>query len=145
MSKTLKIVNGDCVRSNSLDPYVMIEDKQKLEQNIKNVLSTNIRKNGLGSGLNDAIGKDSKNTTSAYSFTPVMFDFQMLVRGSLEKLRRFQRKYLFSQRTAKELIHDFSPVEFWPDLGDIRIIRWKINITTVDRSSNFSINGRIKQ
>jgi len=69
----------------------------------------------------------------------------MLVRGGIEKLRRFQRKYLFSQRTAKELVYDFSPVEFWPDLSDLRIIRWKVDITTVDRSSNFSINGRIKQ
>jgi len=145
MSKTLKIVNGDCVRSNSLDSYVMIEEKQKIEQDIKNILSTDIRKNGLGSGLNDAVGKDSKNTSNAYSFTPVMFDFQMLVRGGIEKLRRFQRKYLFSQRTAKELVYDFSPVEFWPDLSDLRIIRWKVDITTVDRSSNFSINGRIKQ
>jgi len=145
MSKTLKITNGDCVRSNSLDSYVMIDEKRKIEQDIKNVLSTDIRKNGLGSSLNSSIGKDSKNASNAYSFTPVMFDFQMLVRGGIEKLRRFQRKHLFSQRTAKELIHDFSPVEFWPDLKDTRIIRWKVSITTVDRSSNFSVNGRIKQ
>ena len=145
MTRTLKIVNGDVVRSNSLDSYVMIDEKQKLEQDVKNALSTDIRKNGFGSGLNEAIGKDIKNTSNAYSFTPVMFDFQMLVRGGLEKLRRFQRKHLFSQRTAKELIHDFSPVEFWPDLKDIRIIRWKVKITSLDRASNFSVSGKIKQ
>jgi len=145
MSYTLQIKNGDYVRSLSTGLYKKVTGKAKTEQDCKMTLSTDVRDiGGIGCGLDSAVGLDQNNPSAATLNVPVMLDFQLLVRNGLERLRRAQRTYQFSQRTAEELIYDFSPVQFWPDLADGRIIRWKLEIITVSGAANFPVSGSLR-
>ncbi len=145
MSKTLKVTEGDVVRNVSTGQYTMIEEKAKIEQDVKMNLSTNIRRIiNIGCSLDEAVGEDQNEPASAFSFAPVMFDFQMLVRGGMERLRRAQRTYLFSQRTATELIYEFTPVDFRQDIDDPRVVRWKMEVKTVNGIGNFALTGKFK-
>jgi len=145
MSWTHKIVDGDLVRNRATGRYTQVTGQPKVEQDVVNTMSTNVRKsNGLGAGLDAAVGEDQKDPVSAYSFVPLLFDFQTLVSSGMERLRRAQRAKQFSQRTAAELIYDFSPVQLWPDLADTRNIRWKLNVNTVDGRASFAKSGTFR-
>ena len=143
MMYTFKVVDGDVTRNPATGLYTTITDKAKVEQDVKMCLSTDIRRIiKIGCGLDEAIGRDAKDPTSSVSFNPVMLEFQILVQNGLERLRRAQRSFHFSQRSAKELIYAVSPVQSWPDLQDVRIIRWKVDIETVD--GTFPVSGRLR-
>ncbi len=144
MAYTTKIIEGDEVRNISNTGYELISGKEKVSQDISMVLSTNIRKNGLGSELEDSIGTEAENPAFVHSNTPFMFDFQMKVRSAMVRLKNAQRKYQYSQRTPKELIHEFSHVRIWSIKDDPRNYKWQINIITIDGRSNFSVNGRMR-
>jgi len=145
MAWTHKIENGDLVRNRATGQYARLEGKAKVEQDVVNTMSTNVRRStGLGAGLDEAVGEDQKDPVSAYSFVPLLFDFQTLVSSGMERLRRAQRAKQFSQRTATELIYDFSPVQLWPDLEDTRNVRWKINVNTVDGRASFTKSGTFR-
>jgi len=145
MTWTHKIVDGDVARNRATGRYVQVTRKAKVEQDVVCTLSTNVRvSNGQGCGVDAAVGEDQKDPISAYSFIPLLFDFQTLISGGMERLRRAQRSKQFSQRTADELIYEFSPVQLWPDLQDTRNIRWKINVNTVDGRASFAKSGKFR-
>ena len=142
MTYTYEISNGDLVRNQATGVYNRIQRKDKVWQDVEMTLSTDVRTGSrIGCGLDAAVGKDQFSASASYSPTPVMFEFQTLIASGLERLRRAQRQYQFSQRTADELIYDFSPVQMWQDLSDMRTIRWKVNVNTVDSRGSFSMNG----
>ena len=140
MTWTFEIKNGDMVRDPTTGSYKQLEKEAKAEQDIKMTLSTDIRDIIItGTGLDQAVGMDTSNPVDAMSAQPVLFDFQMLVHNGLERLRRTQRRYLFSRRTPYELINDFTPVQLWPDRGDYRIIKWNVDVFTV--AGRITISG----
>jgi hypothetical protein len=140
-----KIADGDVVRNRATGQYTQVTRKDKVEQDVVNTLSTNVRSsNGLGSGLDAAVGDDQKDPISSYSFVPLLFDFQTLVSSGMERLRRAQRTKQFSQRTSDELIYEISPVQLWPDLQDTRNVRWKLDVTTVDGRASFEKSGTFR-
>lgn len=145
MTTTFKIYGGDVVRNTASGLYSTLSNKDKLNQDVRTMLATNIRTvSDQGCGLDMAVGKDQKNPVSSHVSTPVMFEFQLLVRSGLERLRRAQRRYMFSQRTTSELIYDFSPVQVWLDQHDPRTVRWKVDIKTIDGRSSFSVGGKFR-
>jgi hypothetical protein len=142
MAKTLKIVNGDIVRSYTNNSYVTLDGKDKVKQDVANILTTDLRRStGLGCNLDSLVGEDSMNPLGNYSQFPVVFNFQTNVRLGLERLRNTQRNYLFDKRTNQELIYDFSPADVWFNADDPRSFRWKVDILTEDGRSSFSISG----
>ena len=144
MSWTFSIENGDLVRNPATGRYDELSDKYKLDQDVRMVLSTDTRDStGVGCGLDDVIGKDVADPVSAYLSAPIMFHFQMLVRNGLERLRRAQRTSQYSQRTAAELIYDFSPVSITLDKKDPRNVLWTVYIYTVDSQSSFALSGTV--
>jgi hypothetical protein len=142
MSKSLKFENGDIVRNFNNSGYTYVEDNAKLQQDVKRILTTNIRKTtGLGCSLDEVLGNDIFSASEDFSTYPAVFEFQNRLRSGINNLKNAQRKYLFAQRTSKELIHDFSPAIVWATAEDPRNFKWRIDIVTQDGNGNFSING----
>ena len=144
MTWTTKIVNGDEVRNTWNNGYETVERLNKAKQDVKMVLGTEVRSNGLGCGLDEVIGKDSDNPTNVFSRAPVMFELQMRVRSGLSRLRQLQRSRQASHRYPTEMIYDFSPVQVRPIADDPRNYFWQIDVMTVDGRSKFEVNGRIR-
>ncbi len=142
MAYTWKIVDGDIVRSNTNTGYTLISDTPKVKQDVAMSLTTDIRDStNLGCSLDEVIGTDSDNPASAYAVSPAAFEFQTKVRAGLNRLKAAQKQVQFSQRTAKELIHDIGPVQMWPVATDSRNFLWRVDIMTVDGRASFSVNG----
>ncbi len=136
MLYTSEIVNGDEVRSVTNSGYSLVSGKDKVRQDVSMIFQTDIRTTtGLGSQLDDAIGSDTENPAEAYSNTPFMFELQMRVRTSLERLKAAQRRYQYSYRVPAELIQDFSQVYVTPLQGDPRNYRWQVGVQTIDGST----------
>lgn len=142
MSRTLKIDKGDIVRLYTNQDYEYISDQTKVKQDVGMILTTGIRTStGLGCGLDELIGADTLEPIAGYAEFPVIFDFQQRVRVGLSRLRSAQRSYQFEQRSPKELIFDYSPVEIWRAAEDPRNYKWKVDVITEDGRTSFSING----
>jgi hypothetical protein len=142
MAKTLKITNGDIVRSATNAQYTYVEDKEKVRQDVREVLTTSINPlTGLGSDLDSIVGSTSFNPADTYSYLPPMFNFQGNVESALNRLIRVQKSYLLSQRTYHELISGVSPVQIWPIVGDPRNFRWKVQIKTYFNTYGFNVGG----
>lgn len=142
MTRTLKITNGDVVRSFNNNDYVFVSDTDKIKQDVANVLTTSIRSStGLGCGLDELIGSDTENTATSFSIFPVASDFQARVRVGLSRLKKAQQDYLFDQRSPKELIYDFSPAQIWQLIEDPRNYGFSVRVLTEDGKNNFAING----
>ncbi len=141
---TNQIVDGDEVRSVTSSGYELLSGKDKVRQDINMSFTTDIRSTtGLGSQIEDAIGQEEANPAVAYSDTPFMFEFQMRVKSSLDRLKRAQRQYRFLYRVPAELIHDFSAVQIWPVVDDPRSYRWQVKIQTID-GAGVSVKGKVK-
>ena len=142
MSKTLKFTDGDMVRSYTNSSYLYVEDGEKIKQDVALMLTSGVRAStGLGCDLDGVIGKDAENPLYAYSQFPIVFNFQTRIRIGLERFRNQQRKYLFSQRTPKELIFDFAPAEVWIDSSDPRLFKFRVDVLTEDGRTSFSLSG----
>jgi hypothetical protein len=143
MSYEFKIVDGDVVRTHSNTGYERVTDEAKLKQDCVNVLQTAVRDDtGLGTGLGRVLGAHVDEPDLAYG-TPAMFDFQRLIRDGLSRLRYNQRNYLFSRRTAKELLDDFSPVQVWAT-SDPRNFRWRVDFYSLGNAPTFSLGGLVR-
>ena len=142
MARTLKFSNGDIVRLYTNQGYEYLSDQAKIKQDVSLMLTSGVRSStSLGCGLDELIGDDTLEPIAAYSEFPVIFDFQQRVRVGLSRLRSAQRTYQFDQRSPKELIFDFSPVEIWRAAEDPRNYKWKVDVITEDGRTSFSING----
>ena len=141
MLYTSEIVQGDEVRSVTNSGYSLVSGKDKARQDIGMIFQTDVRSTtGLGSQLGDAIGSDTENPAEAHSSAPFMFELQMRVRTSLERLKAAQRRYQYSYRVPAELIQDFSQIYIAPIQGDPRNYRWQVGVQTVD-GKTFPIKG----
>jgi hypothetical protein len=141
MSWTLKVVNGDVVRLFSNNGYEAVSNLPKLKQECRMVLQTGIRVNGVGAGLNQAVGRSTDGEPGPVGPTPMMLYFQLLVRDALERYRYVQRNYQYSRRTVKELLDDFTPVQVWGDITDPRVFRWRVDFYSVGNLPNFAMGG----
>jgi len=142
---TIKVYQGDIVRNHQNTGYELLTGKDKVDQDVRNILTTGFRTTtGLGCSLDDVIGADSNNPTDVYTLIPNSFEFQNRVRIGLSRLRQTQRQYLFSQRDNQELIFDYSPIQFWKDRADPRDFHWRVDILTNDGSQNIEVNGRTR-
>jgi hypothetical protein len=141
MSWTLKVVNGDVVRKFSNNGYDRVTDLDKLKQECRMILTTDIRPSGLGASLRQAVGRSTDGEPSPVGSTPLMFQFQMLVKDALDRYRYVQRNFQYSRRTFKELLDDFSPVQIWGDTTDPRVFRWRVDFFSVGNLPNFALGG----
>jgi len=142
MAKTLKFQNGDMVRSYLNSSYNYVEDKEKVRQDVKLILTSGVRKStGLGCGLDEVLGAMDNNPMYAYAQFPIVFEFQTRLRVGISRLKAMQRRKQIRQRTPGELIFDFTPAEVWMQNEDPRNYKWSVNILTEDGKSNFSIGG----
>jgi len=145
MAKSLKIYNGDIVRSYTNNGYVFVNDNEKVRQDVALVLTTDVRPStGLGCGLDKLIGSDTENTATSFSIFPVASDFQARVRVGLSRLKKAQQDYLFDQRGPKELIYDFSPAQIWQLMEDPRNYGFSVNVLTEDGTANFAVKGKTR-
>lgn len=143
MAYTLQIEDGDIIRYGTGSGYYLVSGSDKLKQDVKCILSTDIRPvTGLGCGLRHVIGQDVMNRIDSYAYYPAVFNFRERVQQGLEKLKIAQRSYQFSQRTADELIDSIRPVQIYPSSNDPRNYNWRVDIMSIDKASNFTINGR---
>lgn len=140
MSYGFKIVDGDIVRNHSNTGYARVTGIDKLKQNCKMTITTDIRADGVGCGLDKIIGKHVDGEPELAYGTPMMFLFQGRVRDGLSRLRYAQKNYLFSRRTPDEMLSDFSPVQVWA-LEDPRNFRWQVEFFTWGNKNNFALGG----
>lgn len=141
MAWTLKIENGDVVRTPANNGYYTVTGLDKLKQECKMVLTTGVRTSGLGTGLNRILGRTGDNEPDVGWGAPVMLQFQQWVRDGLSRYRYIQRNYQFSRRLPTELLDDFSPVRVWSDSTDPRVFRWRVDFFTLGRLPNFALGG----
>jgi hypothetical protein len=143
MAYTLQIENGDITRYTTGSGYYLVSGSTKLKQDVKCILSTDIRPfSGLGCSLDASIGEDVMNRIDAYAYYPAVFNFRMRVQEGLLRLQRAQRLYQFSKRTTDELIDTIRPVQIYPSGNDPRNYNWRVDILSIDKAANFTINGR---
>jgi hypothetical protein len=142
MSWTFKIVDGDFVRDQSgRTGYEEVSGRGKLVQECKMILSTDIRADGVGSSLRKIVGKSSRGGDEIGQGVPLMFEFQLMVRNSIERYRNKQRNTLFSRRLMSELLDDFSPTYVAPDPDDARKFKWRVDFFTMNTFQDFSLGG----
>ena len=141
MSWTFKIVNGDLVRTQGGHGYEIVTGKDKLKQDCKMVMTTDIRGDGVGAALGRVIGRSPSNEEEIGQGIPMLFEFQMMVRGAITRFRNRQRAVQFSRRTPKEILDDFSPVYVSPDLEDPRKFKWRVDFFSMGGLANFSLGG----
>jgi len=141
MSWTLKMVDGDQVRLSSNTGYEQVTGLDKLKQECEMVLTTEIRRNGIGSSLDEIIGRSVDGEPDLGWSSLAMFQFQQRVRDGLSRYRYVQRNFQFSRRTPKELLSDFSPVNIWADEDDPRNFRWRVDFFTLGNLPTFSLEG----
>ncbi len=144
MSWEWKIVKEDIVRNAQNTGYVRVEGKDKLRQDIENILQTAIRSDtGLGTSLGKALGDHVDGEPDLAYGTPSMFRFQRLITSGINKFRIAQRKHLFNRRTPAELLSDFSPVQVWAT-DDPRNFRWRVDFYTMGNLPNFALGGQVR-
>jgi len=142
MSWTLKIVDGDVVRYHSNTNYKIVQGVDKLRQECKMILTTNVRRDGVGAGLERILGADIDGEEPALAWrTPSMLQFQQYVRNGISRYRWAQRNYQFNRRTPAELLTDFSPVHVWQDDTDPRKFRWRVDFYTMRNLPDFALGG----
>jgi hypothetical protein len=144
MSWEWKVENGDIVRTAQNTGYVRVEGKDKLKQDVTNILQTAVRADtGLGTSLGTALGAHVAGEPDLAYGTPAMFKFQRLLTSGVNKFRVAQRKYLFSRRTPDELLDDFSPLQV-SGTDDPRVFRWRIDFYTMGNLPNFALGGQVR-
>ena len=141
MSWTLKIVNGDIVRTQGGIGYEIVEGRDKLVQDCKMILSTDIRADGIGGSLRKVIGKTTDGGAEIGYGVPLMFEFQMMVRGAIMRYRNRQRSVQFNRRSFDELLNDYSPVYVYPDTDDPRKFKWRVDFFTNRGFADFTLGG----
>jgi len=146
MAKTLQVRHGDLVRSGSNSGYSTISDRDKLFQDARENLTTSVNPlTGLGADLDASVGNVGDNPAEAFSYLPPMFEFQRRVTSSLRRLMSAQGRYSFAQRTAGELISDFSGVQVWPISADQRVFKWRVALSTLAKDQSVTIGGRVQR
>ena len=142
MTKTLRIIGGDVVRATTNAQYLYVTDKEKVEQDVRETLTTSVNPlTGLGASLDDVIGMDAANPVSTYSYVPPLYEFQSRVEGAMSRLQAAQCGYLLSERSQKELISDISPVQIWKIQGDPRNFKWRLWVKTFYGKYKFPVGG----
>lgn len=132
MCKTLKFVDGDMERLVGNNGYTFIEGKEKLQQDVEMILTSDIRATtGLGCGLDKVIGQDTMSYSSSFTVYPAVFDFQQRVILGLSGLRGAQKSYQYGDRSSEELVYDFSPARVWYDNVDPRNFNWAVEVYSV--------------
>jgi hypothetical protein len=114
MSWSFKIENGDFVRILSGSGYDTVVGKDKLKQECKMVLTTDIRPDGVGSSLRKILGRLSDSQESISPGSTNVFEFQMMVSNAILRYRDAQKSTRFSRRDLEELLDDNSPVYVTP-------------------------------
>ena len=106
------------------------------------VLTTDIRRDGVGAGLNRILGNNEDREEPDLAWrTPAMLQFQQYVRNGLSRYRYMQRNVQFDRRTPAEMLADFSPVHVWQDDTDPREFRWRVDFFTMGALPNFALGG----
>lgn len=142
MTNTLQIIDGDIVRVTTNAQYLQVTDTDKVEQDVKETLTTDINPlTGLGASLDEVIGQDAANPVSTYSYVPPLYEFQSRVNGAMARLQAAQCGYLLNKRTQKELISDISAVQIWRIADDPRNFKWRLRVQTFFGKYNFSVGG----
>jgi len=141
MSYTVKIENGDVVRNHSNTGYETITRKDKLRQDCRMVLTTGIRADGIGCGLDEVIGKHTDGEPENAFGSPAMFEFQSRASSGISRFRYVQRHTMFSRRTPEELLDSYTPVQIWPDTEDPRTFRWRVDFYSFLGKYAFSLEG----
>ncbi len=146
MSKTLKVQNGDIVRSTTNAQYTYVDGREKVSQDVRETLTTSVNPiTGLGGDLDSSVGQNTNNPMETFSYLPPMFDFQRKVTSALRRLMTAQSNYLFTQRTLSELISDFSGVQIWPIADDQRNFKWRVALTTLAEANQLAVGGTVKR
>jgi hypothetical protein len=141
MSWTFKVVKGDIVRKPVNNGYDSVTGLDKLRQECRMVLTSGVRRSGIGTGLERILGRTTDNEPDLGWSSPPMLQFQQWVRDGLSRYRYVQRNFQFSRRTPAELLDDFSPVQIWMDGTDPRVFRWRVDFYTLGKLPNFALGG----
>jgi hypothetical protein len=140
MAWTYKVVNGDIVRNYTNTQYEKVSGKDKMRQDTRMVLTSEVRSNGIGAGLSRFVGStgDYDNITAT---VPLIFDFQLAVRGALSRYEFITKNVLRNRRTSAEILEEFTPVQMVQDPADPRKFQWKVQLYTADSRFGFSVGG----
>lgn len=118
--KTLKIEDGDIVLS--VGKVVLVEGKERLIQDIKEILGTSVNRLGYGCGLDELVGVQSDLVEGVLS---------MRIMGGLKVLREFQKK---AGRVDSGVIRDLSSVFLFVrrERGDLRKYRYYLRVYSLE-------------
>jgi hypothetical protein len=141
MSWSFKVENGDFIRTMGGSGYETIFGKDKLKQECKMVLTTDIRPDGVGSSLSRILGRLSDSQESISPGSTNAFEFQMMVGNAITRYRDAQKATRFSRRDIEELLDDNSPVYVTPYPDDTRKFKWRVDFFSLANSGNFSLGG----
>lgn len=129
MSRTFKIVNGDCVYDQSGRPTT-ISDKPKLSQDLAEMLAIETQPNGFGAGIVSLIGTEDGGLHDGLDA-----NMEFAIRDKLEvATNRFiaiQRQNLKNRPTTEQLKGlDFLQVQV--SATDPSLFGWQASFSTVD-------------
>lgn len=124
MTTTFLIDQGDVVISEASGSPKMVADDTKLRQDVKEVLSTSVRPENIGAGLEEVI-----NGKPADQFS-IRADISRRLRVALDTMQSLQTRFQRDQRPNTERIRRLSLVQVTPLEGTLSAYAFKVAVTT---------------
>jgi hypothetical protein len=95
MTVTVRVVNGDVVLNRATGRPELIQDRPKLRQDVRQMLSQRTSPDGFGTGLDELIGKPSDPFA-------IRAQISTRVRSGVRAMQSLQDRFHFASRTREE-------------------------------------------
>lgn len=126
MSSTFRISNGDVVINGSSGQPDLIKDGPKLRQDIRIALGTGARRDNVGAGLDQVIGR------SAVTVAAVRSRIRDRIARSIANMRSLQTRYNRAERPRQERIVDFRDLRVQTVADDPTSFYFSIRVISAD-------------
>lgn len=144
VTETLKIIGGDYVFDQATGRFVTVTGREKLRQDCRQNLDTDVQPDGTGAGLTSVIGK------LADPFD-MRIDMTERVTESFEALKDLQQRFQLGDRSKQERIARISAVQVFQtqssssDEFSKTDYTYRVDIQSEDAREKASITGRLVQ
>ena len=135
MTTTFLIEHGDVVISETGGQAKLVADAVKLRQDLKEMLSTAVRRGNIGAGLESIL--DGRPADAVI----VRAQLTQRIRSSLANMRKLQDEFHRTERPATELIRQLTLVQVNQLEGGLTDYAFRVEVSTVHGNTSTITGG----